>query len=239
MSAWNKFLDEIKQAEEELGSPPEVWYRGQSDCAWLLEPSLVRQAEWEKKEKILFDEFKKLSQGVLDKRGNDWDILFDMQHYWIPTRLLDWTSVLGVAVAFILHADYTNTKDSAIYVLNPRSLNELSGKDLISVPEVGSRFDYKSIYWDNDPFRAEKPIAIKPNTLNPRLKAQSGTFTVFGTASGNFEHTAIDCYRKIELKADAKEEARIFLKWANLNEFTIYPDIVGIAYHIKSKVLGA
>ncbi|ELA8880789.1 FRG domain-containing protein [Acinetobacter pittii] len=237
MSAWNEFLGEIKSAQNELGNPEEIWYRGQSDPTWFLQPSLVRLTDWQKKEKILFEEFKKLSQGVLEKRNNDWDILFDMQHYWIPTRLLDWTTVLGVAIAFILHSDYTNVNDSAIYLLNPVALNELSGKQIIHVPEAGSRFEYKNIYWDNDPFKAERPIAIKPNTLNPRLKAQSGVFTIFGTLESNFEHTATSCYRKIILRAEAKAEAREFLKWANLNEFTIYPDIVGIANHIKSKVI--
>ena len=36
---------------------------------------------------------------------------------------------------------------------------------------------------------------------------------------------------------EAKEEARNFLKWANLDEYTIYPDIVGMAQHIKRKIL--
>jgi hypothetical protein len=39
------------------------------------------------------------------------------------------------------------------------------------------------------------------------------------------------------LPSAAKQEAREFLKWANLDEYTIYPDIVGMARHIKRKIL--
>ena len=57
MSDWNIFLENIKTAEQELGNPSEIWYRGQSKCEWTLEPSLVRADNWESKEKLLFDEF--------------------------------------------------------------------------------------------------------------------------------------------------------------------------------------
>jgi aspartate kinase len=46
-----------------------------------------------------------------------------------------------------------------------------------------------------------------------------------------------DCFKKIILPDSAKEEALDFLKWANLDEYTIYPDIVGMAHHIKRKIL--
>lgn len=239
MSDWNNFLDEIKRAEDELGNPTEIWYRGQYDCSWELQPSLPRYQEWDRKEKILFDEFKRLSVGVFQTRKNDWETLFDMQHYWIPTRLLDWTTVLGVAVAFILHSDFTDSKDSALYVLDPLALNRLSGRDeIISVPD-DPNFEYKKTYWENRPVKIERPLAIQPNYISDRLKAQAGRFTVFGTLDGNFEksESAQRCFRKIILPASAKAEARTFLKWANLNEFTIYPDIVGMANHIKTKIL--
>ncbi|MCH7339465.1 FRG domain-containing protein [Acinetobacter sp. NIPH1876] len=237
MSDWNNFLNELKVAEDELGNPTEIWYRGQFDCSWGLHPSLSRCVDWERKEKILFEEFKRLSIGVFQTRANDWETLFDMQHYWIPTRLLDWTTVLGVALAFILHSDFSNDSDSAIYVLDPLALNRLSGRDeVIGLPD-DPNFEYKKTYWENRPVKIEKPLAIQPNYISDRLKAQAGRFTVFGTMEGSFENTAKDCFRKIILPASAKEEARIFLKWANLNEFTIYPDMVGIANHIKTKIL--
>lgn len=239
MDEWNNFLSEIKQAVQDLGNPREVWFRGHSNANWELVPSLVRTNEWKQKEREFFAEFKTSASPLFEKRVNDWEILFDMQHYGIPTRLLDWTTVLGVAVAFVLHSDYENTNDSAIFVLDPLALNHLSGKnEVVNLPD-DKDFIYDAIYWHNRPFRAEKPIAIRPPLQSDRIRAQKGVFTVHGNGeeTAQFENYASGCFKKIILPALAKEEARNFLRWANLDEFTIYPDIVGMAQHIKRKIL--
>lgn len=237
MSAWNDFLKEIREAENALGNPREVWYRGHSNQSWDLIPSLLREKEWERKERELFLEFTKTASRLFEKRANDWETLFDMQHYWIPTRLLDWTTVMGVAIAFILHSEYSDEEDSALYILDPTSLNRLSGRDdVINVPEDKS-FEYKAIYWEKRPIQIEKPLAIRPTQQSDRLRAQKGTFTVAGTLDAGFEVAANKCFKKIILPSTAKAEARDFLKWANLDEYTIYPDIVGMSYHIKRKFL--
>ncbi|HCY87866.1 MAG TPA: hypothetical protein DHV36_22210 [Desulfobacteraceae bacterium] len=237
MTAWTDFLAAVKQAENDLGNPREVWYRGHSNEDWNLIPSLIREDEWERKEKELFLEFSKTASRLFDKRTNDWEILFDMQHYWIPTRLLDWTTVMGVAIAFILHSDYTDAQNSALFILDPKSLNRLSGREeVINVPE-DKGFDYKAIYWEKRPVQIEKPLAIRPGQQSERIRAQKGVFTVHGIPDSGFENSAADCFRKIVLPNEAKEEAKDFLKWANLDEYTIYPDIVGMAQHIRRKIL--
>ena len=74
-----------------------------------------------------------------------------MQHYWIPTRLLDWTYVMGVAIAFILHNDYESAENSALYILDPVALNRKSGRDeVVNLPEDPS-FKYREMYWDGRP----------------------------------------------------------------------------------------
>ncbi len=238
MSAWTDFLDKVRVAEHELGSPREPWYRGHTNHTWNLIPSLPRERDWETKEKELFFEFSRTASRLFEKRTSDWETLFDMQHYWIPTRLLDWTTVMGVAIAFILHGDYTDSEDSALFVLDPLALNRLSGRDdVISVPEDKS-FEYKTIYWERRPVQIERPLAIRPSQqISERLRAQKGTFTVFGNDKAGFELSATNCFRKVVLPAAAKADAREFLRWANLDEYTIYPDIVGMAYHIKHKIL--
>lgn len=237
MSAWSDFLDAVRQAEIDLGNPTEVWYRGHSDHGWQLVPSLPRERDWEKKETALFLEFTKSASRLFERRSSDWETLFDMQHYWIPTRLLDWTTVMGVAIAFILHSDYSDKEDSALFVLDPIALNRLSGRDdVINVPEDKS-FDYKAIYWQKRPVQVEKPLAIRPGHQSDRLRAQKGVFTVAGSLPTGFETAATACFRKILLPSAAKADAREFLRWANLDEYTIYPDIVGMARHIRRKVL--
>jgi hypothetical protein len=237
MSAWNDFLSAVRVAEVELGNPLEVWYRGHSDHSWQLVPSLLREDDWERKEKGLFLEFTKSASRLFDRRTSDWETLFDMQHYWVPTRLLDWTTVMGIAIAFILHGDYSDDEDSALFVLDPLALNNLSGREeIINVPEDKS-FDYQKIYWQHNPIKIEKPLAIRPGAQSDRLRAQKGVFTVAGSLSLGFETAATVCFRKVTLPSAAKPEAREFLRWANLDEYTIYPDIVGMSRHIRRKIL--
>lgn len=237
MSAWNDFLAEVRAAESDLGTPHEVWYRGHSCSDWQLVPSLQREQDWERKERELFWEFNKSASRLFDRRTSDWETLFDMQHYWLPTRLLDWTTVMGVAIAFILHSECKDTDDSAIFVLDPLALNRLSGREeVINVPE-DKAFDYQSIYWNCKPIKIEKPLAIRPPAQSDRLRAQKGVFTVADQLSTGFEIDCSACFRKIILPGAAKPEAREFLRWANLDEYTIYPDIVGMSRHIRRKIL--
>ncbi len=237
MSDWNEFLTSVKQAEAELRNPKEIWYRGHSNKDWTLIPSLMRETDWEKKEKELFFEFKMRASRLFERRTSDWEILFDMQHYWVPTRLLDWSSVLGVAIAFILNDDPDSSADSALFVLDPKRLNLLSGRDeIINVPE-DKGYEYQTIYWDHRPIRIEKPLAIRPGDISDRIRAQKGVFTVHGTPEIGFTGDVEACIRKVILPTGAKEEAKDFLKWANLDEYTIYPDIVGMVRHIKRKIL--
>ena len=144
---------------------------------------------------------------------------------------------MGIAIAFILHNDYEDSKDSSLFILDPVSLNHLSGRDeIINVPE-DKGFDYKTIYWEHRPIRIDKPLAIRPGQQSDRIRAQKGVFTVHGTLESGFEAAASTCFKKIILPSAAKPEAKEFLKWANLDEYTIYPDIVGMAHHIKRKIL--
>lgn len=235
---WPGFLDCVRKAREDLGNPSLVWYRGMSRADFKLLPSIARHPKGLAKEQDIFNEYQRSAARLTDKRNNDWELLFDMQHYGLPTRLLDWTDVLGVAIAFALYDELDDAHDSSIHVLDPLRLNAMSGANEIRRPTHDLTFDYKSIYWHGRPFNAVNPIAIDGPLQNGRMVAQQGAFTVHGSNLDFFETSGRECVRKIIIKPSAKQGAREFLEHANLNAFTIYPDIVGMARHIVRKHLG-
>jgi hypothetical protein len=171
------------------------------------------------------------------KWENDWETLFDMQHYGIPTRLLDWTETLGVAVAFAVLDHHSSHGDLAVYVLDPIKLNKKCGlRKIKEIPD--KRFEYKAIYWHNDPFSAEFPIAIAPPFKNQRMLAQNGTFTIHGSNGAAIEDLVYDAVVKVPLPESTLDGAKEFIEYADLNPHNIYPDLLGIAEHLKRKHLG-
>jgi len=238
---WNDFLAEVTKARSELGNPEVVWYRGHSNADWTLVPTLFRipsGINGVELERRAFLEFKRTASRLFERRHTDWEILFDMQHYWVPTRLLDWSEVLGVAVAFILHSTYGRANDSALYVLDPLKLNRLSGiNEVKSIPD-DALFDYRSIYWEKKPFAAQHPIAVIPPMQTERVFAQRGVFTVHGDDPRHLEEQCPDVVKRIILRNEAKAAAREFLEYANLDEYSIYPDIVGMSRHLSRKIFG-
>ena len=71
------------------------WFRGRESFFLPLgtEPS-PRKQNWLAKELPLFKQFRRKRLGTLTCRATDWDWLLLMQHYGVPTRLLDWTETL-------------------------------------------------------------------------------------------------------------------------------------------------
>jgi hypothetical protein len=236
--SWDEFLGQVRKAREELGKPKVVWYRGHSSPDYGLTPSLIRKPAWIAKEQILFDEYERSAARILERKEDDWELLIDMQHYGIPTRLLDWTDVLGIALAFALYDSHGDHEDSVVFVLDPGQLNRKSS-DSDSVRRVpnDAEFKYKACYWHSRPFKAVHPIAIDTPYRNARIAAQLGTFTIHGSNHDPIEVQLPECVRRIVLPSAIKPSAREFLEHANLNPFSIYPDIVGMAQHIRRKHL--
>ena len=145
-NSWPEFLSAVRQARQELQNPLTLWFRGHSKVSYELTPSLLRNATWDKKEQILFQEYERSAAHLLDRKDDSWEMLEDMQHYGIPTRLLDWTDVLGIAVAFALY-ESNDDADSAIYLLDPLKLNDKSGLPGIKRTHYDKGFDYKTVYW--------------------------------------------------------------------------------------------
>src|SRR3954470_4180404 len=149
--SWAQFLRLVRDAKRELGAPDVIWYRGHPRVEYALLPSLFRYPTGPKKEQELFNEYERWSVRLGDEGTSDWDILVDMQHYGIPTRLLDWTDVLGIAIAFALFDSTNDAQPSALYLLNPSRLNDLSGPAEVKRPGKDPDFSYKSMYWKGRP----------------------------------------------------------------------------------------
>lgn len=219
----------------------EIWFRGQGDSSFFLKPSLLRLKNGIKREKELFIEYKRLAAGINMSRDNDWETVIDMQHYGVPTRLLDWTSNLGTALYFALSSSMENGT-MALFLLNPIKLNRLSDISEIPIlpPYNTQEFSYIKKYIDKKGEIGKYPIAAKSSYFNSRVKAQSGMFTIHGDEEYGAEIDIVsrslkkdNVIYKIEISQKAIESIRKYFEISGINDYMIFPDIEGIARYLR------
>lgn len=137
--------DEIRKEEKER---PLLWFRGHAKAAYNLYPSINRGTEGQYnrrktysnnhlREEYRFQSFMARNYDNLNYRMPqsviEWQEV--MQHYFIKTRLMDWSESLTVALEFALEdfikpvkdlevQERCRTSDPAIWILRPDKLNK-------------------------------------------------------------------------------------------------------------------
>ena len=249
------YISEIKRIRKDWSSVdpyPDIWFRGSDDASLKLLPG----AYWRENcdEISMASTFRAMSPMLLEPRPqNDWEWYYVMQHYGVPTRLLDWTESPLQALHFAL----TKTKleeNPCVWVLDPVALNYTTQKShIIYVPMA---FDiYVNIdawlphrcYKDAEPenlndhfFQTNRdPIAIYPSRSNSRLFAQRGTFTVHGTNPIPLEELGIsnqsgdERLHKLEFNKNSTKSLLEDLWALGVNMTTTFPEPASIAADIK------
>ncbi len=233
---WEEFLDKVDKILFNMGlnGTDIPFFRGHSNCEWSLLPSLYRLDYNEKKrrklEKILYYDFLAYSGAILAKDLSSWEVLFEMRHAGIPTRLLDWTENFGVALYFALK---DNSKNPCIWILDPFKLNKKAiNGEVIQDPKSDFKYNYYQMYMLDREKVSEMPVAIYPAKQCARIFAQKGVFTLQGSVGEPLENIYPDCVTRVDLPSGALSEAKRFLNLAGINEYTVFPDTDGLARYL-------
>jgi hypothetical protein len=176
-----KFYDDIARARKrtEISKTGAAWFRGIPDGRYTLLPGLFRigKRHADAESNVFADFWTKIENvQIID----NWERISYMQHYGVPTRLLDWTEHLNIAVYFaIAYSATTRTGDPCIWVMNPFKLNELYCNRRVLFDAV-DKIDFDYYAATRSGFPNELPVAIRPTWSNARIRAQAGGFTVHG-----------------------------------------------------------
>jgi hypothetical protein len=233
-----------------------TWYRGHRRSEWALKSTLHRYVERltagidmasEELRQLLRDEsktrYRQFKQEAWPLLGpaerSEWGVIFTMQHYRLPTRLLDWTESFLCALFFA--QQHRDPKDAAaVWVLDSAALNEISvgAGGLIALDEnVGdSTFDARGWHprWV-PPSEDLRTIAVSPIFTNARMTAQRAAFTLAGDSflalEEQLDRRLIREGRlvKIELPPEGFDEVEDYLRVAGVRAFTYFPDLEGLA----------
>jgi hypothetical protein len=233
-----------------LATDEELWYRGVPSNNFVLLPSLHRALGDASKnsetlralEADLFFEFLAKARRGEGANLDHWDVLFLMQHYRAPTRLLDWTEVLFVALYFaVLEIPSDHPRTPRVFVMNPYRWNEYHdyGEDLYWPRyfgyEDGYFYEYGEILLESDGVDWAAPVALYPPQRDARLSAQRGFFTIHGSDPRPMEEIAPQLLMAIDLEPLAVKEVKEMLQLAGIDEFALFPDLEGLAGALRKK----
>lgn len=230
------FIASVEQARKYLidATPPcepkEFWYRGHGHGTYKLTPSLFRYANGRQKEELLFSLFSERLEAAGRRARSPWQALFHMQHYGIPTRLLDWTSKLYYAVFYALTANPPEPDHPILWVLNPLRLNRHSGlDDFMRVPSESLGNALGDLFSPKNRPHPMRPMAIMPTELNERMRSQYSRFTAHATDPAPLERQCPDSVARIVLQPSVRSELAALLDGAGINAFSLFPDHEGVA----------
>lgn len=110
-----EFVAQLAQLDQEIGT--ETFYRGHADKDWKLIPSILRTPHGPMVEHRLFREMVAHEPQSFSECRSALDHLVQMQHYGLPTRLLDVTMNPLVALYFACEEATPHSADGAVFHL--------------------------------------------------------------------------------------------------------------------------
>lgn len=214
------------------------WFRGQTKSSYKLQPGLFRGG-LRHKENDLRAEFARCAPQYMTERPphTDWEWYFLMQHFGIPTRLLDWSDGALIALFFALHSPLGNRddeEDAAVWMLDPWWLNKQTlGDESVLAPDFPRAKSYLSEPYPSKSFKLPTgPAAIDPPYIAKRVAVQRGHFTVFGSKRHGLDelwkrgNTRLE---KIILAKEHLESMRQDLATLGVTDTTIFPELAALS----------
>jgi hypothetical protein len=218
--------------------PAEIaWFRGHTNAAWTLLPSIARPPKSVNLELTVLKKFKQNAYPFLTSPpATEWEWLFLMQHYGAPTRLLDWTDSPLLGLYFAVEHEADDQHDGCVWSLFPHKLNTIARlvpAHPLDIPLFGQDEDLDNYL----PTRVHLSPGLQSNTpaaaIAPRqferMVAQMGSFTITQKDQTPLEELDGDHLIQYLVPADRKSAIRDELRYLRITRLTVFPELENVA----------
>jgi hypothetical protein len=237
-----ELIQQLRQLAPSFGRN-EYWFRGHTQQKdWPLVASVHRyfDAASERQLSLQF-QVGAVGRSPHCPAGDDfgsWLVL--MQHYGLPTRLLDWTRSLTVAAYFaVLHEPVD--EDAAIWLLAPERLNLIVPEPVEGICLLNGQAAPPQIRSLTEAAFREVPCAselyaVLSQDLDMRVLVQSGAFTIHASGSSLDQHPrAGDFLARFDIPASSRTAFQEELSAMGARRSLLFPDLHNLARELATR----
>jgi len=254
LDKYTRYVESLRQSDDRPR-----WFRGSGRYSYALSPSLFRHPSITDTDELInlegkiLERFRQRCIPYMSQRMTEnWEYLFLMQHFGVPTRLLDWTENPYMALFFALttanlgvrHGVEKYLDNAAVWVLDPLHWNN----------KALSNYTYRGaidiLTYNDDKLKAytplielgamkEEPVAMFGTHNSPRIVAQRGVFTIFGRNIESMNSRYVtqeypqDCLIKLKIPANKIKDLLDSIIAIGITDSVVFPDLDGLARETK------
>lgn len=218
-----------------------IWWRGHTKLSWQLRPRVFRDEydgiAYEKNAVARFIQkapTRYPNCPAMD-RASEW--LYLMQHYGVPTRLLDWSESALVAAFFAVRDPNFDTEDAAIWAVAAALLNkeQCDQKGFVSPTSEAARKVFSDAFHGGDEEPTRPIIALHSQEIDLRMMVQHSASTIHGSREAIEDLPNKEKFlTRFVIPAAAKPQFRGMLKALGFSTTTLFPDLEHLAKDIRS-----
>lgn len=215
------------------------WWRGQADSRWKLVPSIHHKGASLRERNLTFRfmHMAKSRHRECPPNADHSGWLFLMQHYGLPTRLLDWTDSLLVALYFAIEDAQFDGVEASLWAMSPAGLNfSESGEGLVYSADHERLLPVVIDAFAPAQGSTDRIVAVLTDQRDVRQLVQQSVFTIHGRETPIEDiPDARQFLARVRIPAAAKQEFRMIADLLGVGRATLFPDLANLAADLASR----